>query len=90
MTQTELIFRGDTFDARLDFSRLARQAARVFDLMHDGGWRTLAEISEATGSPEASVSARLRDFRKMGCVVERRRRGAEMAGLHEYRLIVEG
>jgi hypothetical protein len=87
MNQQELTFEGNTFDAKLDFSRLARQAARVFDFMCHGDWHTLAEISEATGSPEASVSARLRDFRKLGCTVERRRRGPEMSGLHEYRVI---
>lgn len=32
--------------------------------MADGKWRTLQEISEITGDPEASVSARLRDLRK--------------------------
>ena len=31
---------------------------------HDGKPRTLAEISAATGDPQASVSARLRDLRK--------------------------
>jgi len=86
MTQEELVFRGSTFNPALDFSRLARQAARVFDFVKDGEWYTLRDISEATGSPEASVSARLRDFRRMGCTVDRRRK--EFGGLHEYRVIV--
>ena len=38
-------------------------AVRAFLLTHYR-WRTLAEISEATGIPEASVSAWLRDLRK--------------------------
>jgi len=36
----------------------------IWRLISTGDWYTLAEISEATGAPEASVSARLRDFRK--------------------------
>lgn len=40
------------------------QLLRVRDLMADGKFRTLQEISSATGDPEASVSARLRDLRK--------------------------
>ena len=55
---------GDTYDDIRDRLRLNRQARSVYDLMIDGQWRTLAEISEATGEPEASISARLRDFRK--------------------------
>jgi len=39
------------------------QQRDVWLLMRDGHWRTLAEISAATGHPEASVSARLRQFR---------------------------
>ena len=62
---------GETFDAKRDGKRLNAQAAHVFRLMQDGRWRTLAEIAEATGHPEASVSARLRDFRKVGYTVER-------------------
>ena len=77
---------GATYCATLDAARLNRQQAEVFALMRDGTWRTLAEISRATANPEASVSARLRDFRRLGMTVERRRRGDPRAGLHEYRL----
>lgn len=55
---------GETYVPEFDYARLNGQAKRVFDLMADGKWRTLREISEATGDPEASVSARLRDFRQ--------------------------
>lgn len=81
---------GATFDATLDAARLGAQMARVRDLMADGRWRTLREIAQATGAPEASVSARLRDLRKErhgSHVVEaRRRKGAESKGLWEYRV----
>lgn len=63
---------GETFDAKCDGKRLNKQAADVFSYMSHGQWRTLADITEATGHPEASVSARLRDLRKVGYTVERK------------------
>ena len=80
---------GTTFDPSVDEERLNEQTVRIYRLMNDGAWRTLAEISGATGDPEASVSARLRDLRKEdfgGFVVNRRRRGLVSAGLWEYQL----
>ena len=77
---------GETFEPDKDRARLNRQALAVFNLMIDGRWRTLAEISRATAHPEASVSARLRDLRKEKFgkfTVERSRRDR---GLFEYRL----
>ena len=53
-------------------------------------WRTLAEIEAACGDPQASISARLRDFRKVEFgehAVERRRRGVGYRGLFEYRVV---
>ena len=41
------------------------QLAAVFDRMVDGEWRTLRSISQDSGYPEASISARLRDIRKV-------------------------
>lgn len=79
---------GETFDPGTDTVRLNAQMRRVADVMGDSRWRTLAELAEQTGDPEASVSARLRDFRKPrfgGFVVLRRRR---QGGLWEYRLTV--
>ena len=82
---------GKTFVAAKDEKRLNRQAQLVWDfMMSDGQWHTLAEISRATGAPEASASARLRDCRKIRFgmnTVERRRRSE---GTHEYRLIPRG
>lgn len=72
---------------RSDRLRLGDQLRRVADFMGKGGWYSLEEISIATGAPEASVSARLRDLRrpKCGCwTVERRRRSG---GLWEYRAV---
>ena len=81
-------FDGNTFDDQRDGSRLQAQLDRVHSVMADGAWRTLHDLSEACGSPEASVSARLRDLRKPkfgGYEVERR---YVRRGLHEYRLVV--
>jgi len=80
-------FDGATYEPEKDQVRLGRQAQAVFDLMIDGDWRTLREISLQLGYPEASVSARLRDFRKSrfgGYDIERRRIGD--GGLFEYRI----
>jgi len=80
-------FDGTTFIPKLDLGRLGKQMLAVYRVMEDGQWRTLSELAFATHSPEASVSARLRDLRKArwgSNLVERRRRGQ---GLHEYRLI---
>jgi len=83
-------FDGDTYERPFDYERLGKQARSVFLLMSDGRWRTLPQISRATGCPEASVSARLRDFRKRkfgSHTVERRSVGSRTLGLYEYRLL---
>lgn len=80
---------GGTYRPDADRLRLNAQGQRVLDLMSDGRWRTLAEIADATGDPQPSVSARLRDLRKPkfgGFTIERRQRDPDLPGLHEYRL----
>ena len=93
--QAELDFSGTTYDAGLDLERLGAQARKVWVLMADREWRTLQEIGDELGiRSEASISARLRDFRKASFgshQVDRRRRGATKAelalGLFEYRVL---
>ena len=88
-----MTYGGKTFDPALDEERLNEQTVRIYRLMNDSTWRTLAEISAETHDPEASVSARLRDLRKENFgsfVVERRRRGLASGGLWEYRLLPPG
>ena len=79
---------GATYSHKHDHARLAAQRERVWNHILDREWHTLAEISAATGDPEASVSARLRDFRKahFGRHVITRRRVEGQRGLYEYRL----
>jgi hypothetical protein len=55
-------------------------------LMVDGQWRSLGQIENVTGHPQASISAQLRHLRKKrfgSHVVERRHMGK---GLYEYRV----
>jgi hypothetical protein len=83
----QMSFDGTTFDPARDSVRLTKQWWDVWLLMCDGHWRTLRMISERTGHPEASISARLRDFRKKrfgGHEVERR---YISDGLYEYRVV---
>lgn len=81
---------GATFRPAMDSNRLNAQARRVWKLMESGEWFTLAAIEDATGgTPQASVSARLRDFRKPefgGHTVESRR--TRTGSAWEYRLVV--
>lgn len=57
-------FNGDDYQPERDDKRLTGQIERVFNVMKDGRKRTLGEISEQTGDPEASISAQLRHLRK--------------------------
>jgi Fic family protein len=85
--QSQLRFDGPDYVPHLDDKRLTGQLLRVFTFMRSGGWRTLAEIEEKTGDPQASISAQLRHLRKerFGAhKVERRRRSQ---GTWEYRII---
>jgi hypothetical protein len=83
-------FDGETYEPEQDKDRLSSQLRSVYELMTDGLWRTLPEIATRIDrASEASVSARLRDLRKVkfgGHEVHRRRRSR---GLFEYRLIVQ-
>jgi hypothetical protein len=81
-------YNGPEYIPSRDHARLSDQTARVFDLMKDGRWRTLAQIAEATGDPEPSISAQLRHLRKErfgGHTVDRNHIGG---GLYQYRLLV--
>jgi hypothetical protein len=77
------VFGGSTFEPSRDFERLTLQGQRVAQVMENGNWLTLSEIARRTGDPEASISARLRDLRKIGRTVERE---YVERGLWRYRL----
>ena len=80
---------GAICDPAADGVRLNRQAQAVWNAMADGAWRSLADLSRLTGHPEASVSARMRDFRKVRfgrCEVQRQRH-SDGSGLYIHRLV---
>jgi hypothetical protein len=86
------LFQGATYVASLDRDRLGEQMLRVIDLMADKRWRTLREIAQITGDPEASISARLRDCRKLwgtNALESNRRSGIDpKRGVWQYRVHV--
>ena len=85
-----LQFDGSTYVQESDQHRLTGQLLRIFELMSDGRWRTLAEIEQATADPQASISAQLRNLRKPrfgNYNIDKRRRGESTSGLFEYQLL---
>jgi len=84
-------FNGSDYVAEFDQARLTGQLKRVYELMIDGRWRTLSEISSITCDPEASVSAQLRHLRKPrfgSHLVYKQNRGDRERGLFEYQLTI--
>lgn len=79
---------GSTYDHNRDGVRLHAQHHRVAVFMKDGLWHTLAEIAQATGDPEASISARLRDLRKPHFGAYIIQREYVERGLFRYRMLV--
>lgn len=79
--------RGKTCEAE-DTPRLNEQGLRVYNAMRDLRVHTLADLAAATGDPEASVSARIREIRRYlregnkGDVIRERVPGGN--GLHTY------
>ena len=79
-------FAGENYLPPRHEPRLTSQHQRLRSLMEGGEWRTLSEIAQQTGDPEASMSAQLRHLRKKrfgGHRVERRHEGN---GLYKYRV----
>jgi hypothetical protein len=84
---TDTRFNGSDYVAARDDVRLTGQLLRIWNVVSDAQWRTLPEISAATGDPEASISAQLRHLRKerFGAhTVEKIHMGN---GLYRYRVI---
>lgn len=84
-----MTFDGSTFDPDLGARRLGTQLELVRDyIVGYGSWLSLHELEQATATPQASISARLRDLRKAkfgGYLVERCRR-ADVVGTWEYKV----
>jgi hypothetical protein len=87
MNQNKFKFDGSDYIPDRDDARLSGQILRVWECMKDAKWRTLREISNITGDPEASISAQLRHLRKPrfgGHDVEKE---YISNGLYKYRLL---
>ena len=86
-------FDGAEYVPEFDAERLTGQLRRVCDLRRDGQWRSLDDIHGITGDPHASISARLRDLRKVkfgSHALESKRFGDRTRGYYKYRLIIGG
>lgn len=81
-------FKGSDVIEGYDTARLTGQRLRIRDLMADGVYRTLREISDVTGDGESSVSAQLRHLENQhGYFKHKRRRGLETNGCWEYTVV---
>jgi len=81
-------FNGSDYIPKLDHVRLTTQMDKIRNLMIDGKFRTLGEIELATGYPQASISAQLRNLRKSKFgdhTMNKQRR--KLAGLFEYQIL---
>jgi hypothetical protein len=81
MSELIIEFDGETYDHSRDYPRLNYQLHRVFRAMRDGQWYTLKQLATLSWSPEASVSARIRDLRKEkfgGFTIQTRRAGSAL------------
>jgi len=84
------IFDGSDYVPAADNARLNSQLQRIWNVMLDGKWRTLAQIEKLTGDPPASISAQLRHMRKPrfgGHTVRKLNSGG---GLFWYKLVPNG
>ncbi len=81
-------FDGDDYVDERDRPRLRGQILRIFNLMKDGNWRTLASIEASTGDPPASISAQLRHLRKARFGAHKVEREHNGRGLYSYRLVL--
>ena len=80
-------FDGATYDHSKDYYRLTGQLNALYGLLKDSQWRTLSQIEQDTGIPQASASAQLRNLRKAkfgGFTVNRKRVG----NVYFYQVIV--
>jgi len=81
-------FNGVRYNHVKDNVRLSGQMLRIYTVMMKGRWNTLKQIEEATGDPQASISAQLRNLRKKkfgSNTIEVRHVNN---GLFEYRMII--
>ena len=81
-------FDGEDYKPARDDIRLTGQLLRIWDVMYHGLWHTLPQIAEATGDPEASISAQLRHLRKPRFGSHTVEKQYLANGVYRYRLLV--
>lgn len=81
-------FAGAGYRTTADHDRLEKQHDRIKRVMMDGRWRTLDEIHDLTGDPQASISAQLRHMRKQGFGNHTLNRNERAPGLYEYQIVL--
>ena len=81
------MFNGSDYVPKRDDVRLSGQIERVYNVMRDGLPRTLRQIANATGDPEASISAQLRHLKKERFGAYRVEKENKGGGLYEYKLL---
>ena len=84
----DLIFNGSDYIQERDGKRLTKQFHKIYDLMQDGKYRTLPEISNLLNEPPASISAQLRHLRKKAFGSHTVNKKYEGNGLYSYQLIL--
>lgn len=82
-------FDGATYVPALDKARLTGQLRRVYEVLMDGRWHSLSEISYLAKAPESSCSARLRDLRKSKFGAHTVYTKRSIGGWFKYRLEIE-
>ena len=82
------MFDGSDYKQLRDRCRLSEQYDSIFALMRDGAWRTLADIESKTGYRSASISAQLRNMRKIRFGAHLVNKRYVSNGLYEYQLLV--
>jgi hypothetical protein len=80
-------FDGAEYQPTRDDARLTGQLLRIWNVVCDQQWRTLEEISRATGDPQASISAQLRHLRKPRFGGHEVEKLYVANGLYRYRVI---
>lgn len=80
-------FDGSDYLPIRDDERLTGQLRRLWKAMSDGCWWTLKELAQATGDPEASLSAQMRHLRKDRFGRHTVEKEYLCDGLFQYRLI---
>jgi hypothetical protein len=85
--EKQVRFDGSDYVPDRDNDRLQGQMDRLKAVMKDGHFRTLQQIHELTGDPEASISAQLRHLRKIRFGNYAVNKHHVSGGLFEYQVV---